>query len=302
MPSRLKALFPPPFKSTCSEFMGTTVCVFFQLMLFYAWKGSFLPGIIPTDTTGISLTGLALCSGAITTVVAYGYGHISGAHLNHAVTFAVASRGHMRVPLLLSYLVAQATASFVGAGLVAGVFGRGALDVVAPYPTGMASHARALLFEFILSTALALALVGTGSRGRTGALHYALSYGACVAAVVGVGAPWGARANPALAFGAAILGHRRSTVWIYVLGPWLGGLNAGVAAQLLFGRSADGPGLSGLREPARGEDEKAVLCGWDYTRREVKSIGPESLPLFDEDLLAQRAGQRSGQGQAQSTW
>ena len=235
-------------------------------------------------------------------LLTYGLGHLSGGHFNHGITFGVALRGHLSIVQALLYLLFQSIGSFIGLGFLVAVFGRDPIDAVAPAPVGLRGSMHAFLLEILLSTGLVLAAIGTGTRGRTAALHYSLAIGAGTTAVIAAGAAYGARANPVLALAPSLISRAyRHYSWVYVVGPLIGGINAAVLSTLLFGMSTTGAGYSvkGSADPQRPVDEAAVLTGWDSKLRDGMNFGAQAIPLFEDELLTQ---QRVGEITGQTRW
>src|SRR5215216_3707528 len=66
----------------------------------------------------VGILPIALAFGLTVTAMAYGIGHISGAHLNPAVTVAMWVAGRIRTEDVLGYIVAQCIGGIVGAGIL----------------------------------------------------------------------------------------------------------------------------------------------------------------------------------------
>jgi aquaporin Z len=206
-------------------------------------------GAAAVGAAALGPMGVALAFGLAFTAIALAVGPVSGAHLNPAVTLAAALAGRMRARDALGYVAAQSAGATLGAALAITVArGRpgGAPSVAAALAGGYGAASpgfygagSALLVEVGLTAILAFVLLGVLARRphASGAL-YAAAGGVGYTLVHLVGMPvTGLPANPARALGAALLagGIAQSQLWVFVLGPMLGGALAAVAYRLVFG-------------------------------------------------------------------
>lgn len=182
---------------------------------------------------------IALAFAIVVAVVVYGFGPVSGAHINPAVTISLAVTRRFPWREVLPYLVAQAVGAFAGALLIVAAFGTEGTDLGlgattlgegVPYWQGLVAE---VLGTFVLLFAvMALAVDARAPLGWAG-----LMIGLAVAAaILLIGPQTGGSLNPARTFGPyltlAIFGE--SVPWsqmgLYVLGPVVGG----VAAVLVY--------------------------------------------------------------------
>lgn len=187
----------------------------------------FVFSIIGAVNSGSPLTPLAI--GLALAVLIYGTGHISGAHLNPAVSVGVFLRGGLSVVDLIAYIVAQ----FVG-GAVA------ALVSFAVWPAaekGMEIEVGpAFLVEALVTLALVWAVLNTAtSKDTDGNSFYGLAIGGTVfVGAVAVGGISGGGFNPAVALGLSISGQFAwSNLWLYIVAPVVGAVIAAVLFRLL---------------------------------------------------------------------
>jgi aquaporin Z len=181
-------------------------------------------------TIGLTVLGgspmAPLAIGASLMVMVYMGGHISGAHYNPAVSLGLFLRGTFAASELPPYMASQIGGAFAAALLVYIIFGR--TFVPAPAPT--ATVTAALLVEILYTTALALVVMNVATAPATkGNSFYGLAIGFTVAAGAFAGGPIsGGAYNPAVGLGPAIvhalisrapIGH----VWLYIIGPCVGG-------------------------------------------------------------------------------
>lgn len=184
---------------------------------------------------GILLSGtecpaaVALGIGAVLMVMVYASGHISGGHLNPAVSIAAYLRGALPLGDLGPYIVAQlvgALAAFgVGFGLWHDKYSTGTLDLSgAVWP--------AFLAELVFTFALCYVVLHTAtSKDSAGNSFYGLAIGFIVTVgVVAVGAISGAAFNPAITFGLMLSGvFAWKFLWVYLLAQLLGAVVAAYA-------------------------------------------------------------------------
>lgn len=213
-----------PLKPLAAEFVGT-----FLLVL-------VATGVIMADEISggqVTHLGIGLSTGMAVTVIIFALGHVSGAHINPAVTVGFALGGHFPWRTVPAYLIAQFAggilASTVLLFLLGSVAGQGA-NVAG---VGMS---QALGIEVILTFLLMLVIVAvaTGSKAR-GNLA-AIAIGATVGLeIIFAGPLSGASMNPARSLSPALIGGMWSGQWIYVVGPLVGAAIAACFYQWLRG-------------------------------------------------------------------
>lgn len=201
-----------------TEFIGTFGLVFTVGMAVFK-AGSLAP----------------LAIGAVLMVFVYAGGHISGAHYNPAVTLGVFLRGKMPATDVLAYWASQ-----LAAALVAAWFAR---FIANPPPSmtvlsigGAHGMFAALLAEFIFTFALVYVVLNVAtSRDQPNNHFFGLAIGFTVAAgAFAVGSVSGGAFNPAVAFGATVMGILSwQNIWIYLLANPLGAIVAALAFRYL---------------------------------------------------------------------
>src|SRR5579863_4289322 len=160
-----------------------------------------------------------LAIGSALMVMIYAGGHISGGHYNPAVTLGVWIRGRCETRDVLPYMVAQ----LVGAGLAAVVT---RFLVGAPKGAALApALVPAFVAEFLFTFALVFVVLNTATvKSKAGNSFYGLAIGFTVmVGAFAVGSVSGGAFNPAVAFGATIIGLiSPSSVWIHVVADFFG--------------------------------------------------------------------------------
>lgn len=177
--------------------------------------------------------------GAVLMVMVYAGGHISGAHYNPAVTLAVFIRGKITPVLMLQYWAAQLLGGLCGALISHLVTGNNASVEMGP---GMnISPSTPVLAELLGTFALAYVVLNVATATATaGNSFYGLAIGFTVMSMaVAVGGISGGAFNPAVGIGRNIAdelvgaGNKINNVWIYIVGPLLGGALAGFSFKQL---------------------------------------------------------------------
>ncbi|GAA5152915.1 MIP family channel protein [Microbacterium pseudoresistens] len=187
----------------------------------------FVLSIIGAVNSGSPLTPLAI--GLALAVLVFATGHISGAHLNPAVSVGVFLRGGLSVADLIAYIVAQ----FVGGALAA-------LVSFAFWPAATEATkievGPAFLAEALFTLALVWVVLNTAtSKDTAGNSFYGLAIGGTVfVGAVAVGSISGGGFNPAVALGLSISGQFDwSALWLYIVAPVVGAIVAAIAFRAL---------------------------------------------------------------------
>jgi aquaporin Z len=197
-----------------------------------------------------------LAIGSSLMVMVYMGGHISGGHYNPAVSLAVFLRGKMASGgELAGYMVSQLLGAIAASLIVYLLTGK----TFAPAPGPEVTAAAALLVELLYTFALALVVLNSAASAKThGNSFYGLAIGftIVVAAFAGGGISGGAF-NPAVGTGpilvnALIGGGPLGHLWLYLVGPFIGG----AAAAFVFGLQ-ERPPLQLHAEPSRVPEGRA---------------------------------------------
>ena len=195
-------------KKYVAEFIGT-----FFLVLTIGCAGiASRPDVIP-----------ALAIGSVLMVMIYAGGHVSGAHYNPAVTVAVYLRGRCAAADVLPYWIAQLAGAAAAAGILLVFKTAKAITLDANVPAALAS-------EFLFTFALAWVVLNVATAKATaGNSYFGLAIGFTVlAGAFAVGHVSGGAFNPAVTFGAMILGMLPwAKLWLYLVAQLLA---AGAAA------------------------------------------------------------------------
>ena len=165
----------------------------------------------------------------------YAFGHVSGAHLNPAVTLSFLVTRRTPASAAAAYVVAQLIGATLGVLAVQAVFAAATEGVTSPGP-GIGAG-QALLAEFILGFVLVTVVHGTAVDDRSEGPSAGLAIGLVIAAGHLALIPvTGSSFNPARSFGSALVAGDFGDLWIYVVGPIAGGIVAALLYERLFRR------------------------------------------------------------------
>ena len=226
-------------KRATAEFIGT-----FWLVLGgcgSAVLASAFPGV------GIGLLGVALAFGLTVLTMAYAIGHISGAHLNPAVSIGLAAGGRFKTSELLPYIVAQVLGGIVAAGVLYFIAsGQAGFDVSSglasngygEHSPGKYSLGAGFVTEVVMTFMFLIVILGaTDARAPAGFAPIAI--GLCLTLIHLISIPvTNTSVNPARSTGPAVFvgGWALGQLWMFWVAPIIGALLAGVAYKGLWGR------------------------------------------------------------------
>ena len=219
-----------------AEFVGTTLLVFVAMMTTSMAQVGF-GGIAGGDLLIPAFGHACILAGLV-----YAIGHVSGCHINPAVTLSLASIGMFPLRQVPPYVIAQIAGGLFGALLHAWTWPMGP-GTAMTLPAAEVSVGQAVLLEAVLTFLLVTVIIGVALSGKVPAAAAGAAIGATLGALILVGgAITGASMNPARSLGPAIVNWDFEAHWIYWLGPIAGGLAAGVVGVLTHNlrRGADG--------------------------------------------------------------
>ncbi|GAA4985331.1 MIP family channel protein [Kineococcus glutinatus] len=215
-----------------AEFVGTFVLVLAGTATAMGWVVGAAPGY--------DLLAVVLAFGLALTALAAALGHVSGCHLNPAVTLGLAVAGRFPWRAVPVYAVAQLGGSVLASLAVWGTYGsraRTEAGLAVTLPAEGVSDVRALLVEALITFVLVLVVVSVATDERAPAAAAPLAAGAALAVCVFAAAPvTGGAVNPARAFGPAVVTWDLSSLWVYLVGPVVGGVLAAVLYDRVLAR------------------------------------------------------------------
>ncbi|MDO9516717.1 MAG: MIP/aquaporin family protein [Methanosarcinaceae archaeon] len=231
------------FKRSLAELIGTFALVFIgtgaaviTLLLAAGQtnKGGFNIGIGYGGLGDWLAIGLAF--GFIVMCMIYAFGHISGAHINPAVTIALWATKRFPTRDVIPYILAQLTGATLGSLCLLAVLGTraatiGGLGATAPFEG--VTYAQAILSEGIATFLLMLTIMGVAVDRRAPGQFAGFAIGMVVAVdIIVTGNITGSSLNPARTFGPYLVDtlFGGPSLWnffpIYIIGPILGAVGA----------------------------------------------------------------------------
>jgi len=178
--------------------------------------------------------GIALVFGLVIMAMVYATGHLSGAHINPAVTVAFTLTRHFPPRDAAAYIAAQLVGAAVAALVLVVLWPDQPGELGATVPSVAAW--RALVYEVVLTAFLMFVIMAVATDVRGVGAGAALAIGGTVGLDALFGGPvTGASMSPARSFGPAMAAWAWDDFWIYVVGPILGAAFGGLAYQLVRG-------------------------------------------------------------------
>ena len=185
----------------------------------------------------LGATGIAAVFGLVIMAMIYATGHLSGAHINPAVSAAFCVTRHFPPREVAAYVPSQLAGAVAGALLLRLTWHGTPADLGATLPSVGAGSA--LVYEAVMTGFLMFVIMAVATDTRAIGASAAIAIGGTVAldSLFGGGAT-GASMNPARSFGPALVAGEWHDFWIYIVGPLLGTLTAAFAYEVVRGRDA----------------------------------------------------------------
>ena len=177
--------------------------------------------IIDQQTNGaISHVGVAITFGLIVMSMIYSLGHISGAHMNPAVTIAFTIAKRFELNQVLPYIISQLIGAFLASATLHYLFPtNGTLGATLPAGTEIQSF----ILEFILTFFLMLVIMNVSTGNKEQGMFAGLAIGSTVLLEAMFAGPVsGASMNPARSISPAIVSGHIEHLWIYIVAPIAG--------------------------------------------------------------------------------
>lgn len=219
-----------------AELIGTFILVFAGIAVATAALLERATAGAPYDSLSVALA----FGGTLAALVA-ALGHISGAHLNPAVTVALAATGKFPWRFVPAYVVAQLGGAILAALATWLVLGGAARDkalLAATYPAKAAGSGQAFIVEILITFILVFIIIAVATDERAEGPAVPFAVGLALAAGVFIGGPIsGGAVNPARALGPMLVAGDLSSFWLYILGPLIGGVLAAVLYDRFLGHA-----------------------------------------------------------------
>jgi aquaporin Z len=193
---------------------------------------------------GIGFVGVSLAFGLTVLTMAFAIGHISGCHLNPAVSFGLWAGGRFPAKDLLPYIIAQVLGGIVAGGVLYLIAsGKAGFDVTAGFASnGYGDHSpgkysllAALITEIVMTMMFLLVILGaTDKRAPQGFAPIAI--GLCLTLIHLISIPvTNTSVNPARSTGVALFagGWAMTQLWLFWLAPIVGGILGALVYRLI---------------------------------------------------------------------
>jgi aquaporin Z len=193
---------------------------------------------------GIGLLGVSLAFGLSVVTMAYAIGHISGAHLNPAVTLGLAAGGRFPAGQVIPYIVAQVVGAIVASGVLYLIAsGAAGFDLAKGFASnGYGEHSPgqyslvACLISEVVMTMIFLFVIMGSTHGRAPVGFAPLAIGLTLTMIHLVSIPvTNTSVNPARSTGPALFvgGWALAQLWLFWVAPLIGGAIGGVLYRWL---------------------------------------------------------------------
>jgi MIP family channel proteins len=203
--------------------------------LVFAGCGSIIANEVYDGALGA--VGVSLVFGLVIMAMVYATGHLSGAHINPAVTIAFTITRHFPARDATAYIAAQLIGATLAALCLLAVWPDQPASLGATVPTVGAGSA--LVYEVLLTAFLMFVIVAVATDTRAVGAAAAIAIGGTVGLDALFGGPvTGASMNPARSFGPALASGEWHDFWIYVVGPVIGAALGALAYQLVRGEAS----------------------------------------------------------------
>jgi len=229
---------PTLAKRAIAELIGTFVLVLIGTLSVVTMV-VFFEG---PDMAGLLLIGISF--GVAVMVMIYAFGHISGTHINPAVSIALWATGRFPAKDMVAYVLAQLIGAVAASIVIVIILGQRAVDagLGGTLPGPDVSYWQAIVSEAVMTFFLVLVIWGSAVDDRAPKGFAGLAIGFVVAADIWISGPiTGASMNPARTFGPLFT----ETLWggtydwakfpIYIIGPIVGGLIAAFLYDYISG-------------------------------------------------------------------
>ncbi len=193
---------------------------------------------------GIGYLGVSIAFGLTVITMAYAIGHISGCHLNPAVTVGLAAGGRFPTSQIIPYIVAQVIGGIIGGAVLYLIAsGKAGFDLNGGFASnGYGDHSpgqyslfACLVAEFVLTGMFLFIIMGaTHGKAPAGFAPLAIGLGLALIHLISINVT-NTSVNPARSTGVAVFaaGWALQQLWLFWLAPMAGGIVGGVLYRWL---------------------------------------------------------------------
>lgn len=194
--------------------------------------------------TALGVVGIGIVFGLVIMVMVYATGHLSGAHINPAVTVAFTLTRHFPARDAVAYIATQLAGAIAAAFVLLAIWTQKPAHLGATVPTVGAGSA--LVYEGLLTAFLMFVIMAVATDTRAVGAAAAIAIGGTIGLDAIFGGPvTGASMNPARSLGPALAAGEWHEIWIYIAAPVVGAVAGAFAYQLVRGV----PSKSASNEP-----------------------------------------------------
>ena len=267
--------------SLLAEFVGSLILVFVGCGSCMGGDTKEAPVQVDDQANTVRI---ALCFGITVATLAQSIGHVSGCHINPAVTFGLMIGRKVGMIKSLLYIGAQCVGAITGAAILAAVIPLGVRGVEGFGVTGLApsvTPGQGVAIEMLITMVLVIVVFAAAADSVNAAtvkgsapLAIGLSITACHLFAV----PFtGSSMNPARSLGPAVIQGKLENHWIYWVGPLLGGFLAALIYQVAFRATSE----EKQRRKVKRVDSRKEFC-----RRQSGSELPPDV--YAKNVIASR--------------
>ena len=182
----------------------------------------------------LGAVGVALAFGLVIMAMVHATGHLSGAHINPAVTVAFTLTRHFPAREAFAYIAAQVVGAVLGALMLLAVWTEGPAELGATVPHVGAGSA--VVYELVMTALLMFVIMAVATDTRAAGAAAAIAIGGTIGLDALFGGPvTGASMNPARSFGPALVSGEWRDFWVYLVGPIAGAALGALSYQLVRG-------------------------------------------------------------------
>lgn len=202
--------------------------------------GTFLLVLIGTMAAiNLDVLGYVFGFGIALMVIVYTIGHVSGAHVNPAVTLGLALTGKFPMSQVPVYIAMQIIGAVLASGVVRMVLGGDSGLGITQVAENLDAW-KGFIVELLATAILVFVIRGVATDKRAPAATGGLAIGGALLVIQLLAGPLtGASVNPARSLGPALIGTEFGDLWIYLIAPLIGGVIGAFLYDIINNEAAD---------------------------------------------------------------